>query len=94
MRFSAVMTAMLLFCLPPAMAADLPGLSGPNHPARPGPLKPGKSAGVQAAQQIHAGLALVGAGAIIAIVVVTTANSGGGNANNQPNMQSATTTTP
>jgi hypothetical protein len=89
MRFSAVMAAVLLFCLPPAMAADAPG-----HPAQPGPLKPGKSAGIQAAQQIRAGLALVGAGAIIAIVVVTTANSGGGNANNQPNMQSATTTTP
>ena len=89
MRFSAVMAAGLLFCLPPAMAAD-----APDHAARPGPLKPGESAGVQTAQQIRTGLALVGAGAIIAIVVVTTANSGGGNTNNQPNMQSATTTTP
>jgi len=89
MRFSAVMAATLLFCMPPAMAAD-----APDHPAQPGPLKPGKSAGVQVARQIRAGLALVGTGAIIAIVAVTTASSGSGNANNQPNMQSVPATTP
>ncbi len=87
MRFSAVMAA-VLFCMPPAVAAD-----APDHPAQPGPLKPGKSAGVQIAQQTRAALALVGTGAIIAIVV-TTASGGNDNANNQPNMQSATTTAP
>lgn len=58
------------------------------------PLKPGPSAGVQAAQQgIHSGLALVGASAIIALVVVATASSGGHN-NNQPNSQSVPSTVP
>ena len=58
------------------------------------PLKPGPSAGVQAAQQgIHSGLALVGASAVIALVVVATANSGG-NSNNQPNSQSVPATVP
>jgi hypothetical protein len=91
MRFSAVMIAVLLLCAaPPAMAAEA---AGSARTAQQSPLKPGKSAGVQAAQQIHAGLALVGAGAIIAIVALTsTASSGGGN--NQPNMQSVQTTTP
>jgi hypothetical protein len=89
MRFSVVMAAMLLFCMPPAMAAD-----AADHPPPPGPLKPGKSAGVPIAQQTRAGLALVGTGAIIAIVVVTTASSGGGSASNQPNMQSVPATTP
>jgi hypothetical protein len=53
---------------------------------KPGPLKPGKSAGVQAAQQARTGLALVGAGAIIAVVIVvasTGGNHGGGQANSQ-----------
>ena len=91
MRFSAVMAALLLLCGPlPALAADA---AGGAQPAQPGPLKPGKSAGVEIAQQTHAGLALVGAGAIIAIVAVTT-TAGSGGAGNQPNSQSVPATTP
>ena len=63
-----------------------------NRPAPP--LKPGKSAGVHAAQQTHTGLALIGAGAIIAVVIVaaTAGNGGNGNNNNPPSV--TTTTTP
>ena len=62
-----------------------------QHPV----LKPGPSAGVNAAQQgIPSGLALVGAsGAVIVLVVVATANNGGNN-NNQPNSQSVPATVP
>ena len=77
----------------PAYAADA-GKEGNNtpSPAQNGPLKPGRSAGVRAAQLPRTGLALVGASAIIAVVVV--AASGGGGANNQqPNIQSAPATT-
>jgi hypothetical protein len=81
------MMALLLSWQSPALAAD-----GGTQPAQQGPLKPGKSAGVQAAQQIHAGLALIGAGAIIAIVAVTTTAGNGGN--NLPNTQSVPVTTP
>jgi hypothetical protein len=58
------------------------------------PLKPGQSAGVHVAQQTHTGLALVGAGAIIAVVIVaaTAGNGGNGNNNNPPSV--TTTTTP
>jgi len=57
-------------------------------------LKPGPSAGVHAAQQgIRSGLALVGAGAVIALVVVATASNGGNN-NSQPNSQSVPATVP
>ena len=60
-----------------------------SHP----PLKPGPSAGVQAAQQvIRPGLALIGAGAIIALVVVTTAGNGG--KGSQPGSQSVPATAP
>jgi hypothetical protein len=66
--------------------------AAPSHPPQPGPLKPGRTAGVRAAQQARAGLALVGAGAIIAVVVV--AGTGGSNGNNaQNNMQTAPVTT-
>jgi hypothetical protein len=62
-------------------------------PAAPkqGPLNPGKSAGVQAAQQARTGLALVGAGAIIAVVIVA-ASTGGSNGGGQANSQSVPTT--
>jgi hypothetical protein len=64
----------------------------PSQPAAHPPLKPGPSAGVGTAQQaIRPGLALIGAGAIIALVVVTTASSGGGA---QPNSQSVPGTVP
>jgi hypothetical protein len=91
MRFSAGAAALLLLCgQTPVLAADA---AGGAQPAQPGPLKAGKSAGVEMAQRTPAGLALVGAGAIVAIVaVITTAGAGG--AGNQPNNQSVPATTP
>ena len=92
-RFSAALLAVWA-TLSPAALGD--GASGPlPAPApKPGPLKPGKSAGVRAAQQeqVHTGLALVGAGAIIAVIAVT-ASSNGGNGSAQPNSQSVPATT-
>lgn len=91
MRFSAITMALLLLSrLSSALAADA---AGGAQPAHQGPLKPGKSAGVQTAQQTRVGLALIGAGAIIAIVAVTTTASAAGS-NNQPNAQSVPVTTP
>ena len=78
-----------LAALTVSSAAGQTAAHKPQHP----PLKPGPSAGVQAAQQgIHSGLALVGASAVIALVVVATANNGGNN--NQPNSQSVPSTVP
>ncbi|HKQ10407.1 MAG TPA: hypothetical protein VJS85_04395 [Rhizomicrobium sp.] len=61
-----------------------------TRPPEPGPLKPGRTAGVKVAQQARTGLALIGTGAIIAVVVVAAGSSG------QSNMQiaPATTTSP
>ena len=59
----------------------------------PGPLKPGRTAGVKGAQQARTGLALIGAGAIIAVVVVAAGTSGGGSSGQQPNLQFAPATT-
>ena len=60
-----------------------------------GPLKPGRSAGVRAAQLPRTGLALVGAGAIVAVVAVVAGSGGGGNSiGAQSNIQSVPTTTP
>jgi hypothetical protein len=73
---------------PPRSGPLQPGLAK-SAPLKPGPLKPGKSAGVRAAQMPSTGVALVGAGAIIAIIAVT-ASSGSSNA--QPNAQSVPTT--
>ncbi len=73
-----------------------PGPLGPGQlsPGQlsPGQLSPGKSAGVRGAQQVRAGLALVSAGAMIAVVVVA-AGSGGGNGSSQNDLQSAPVTT-
>lgn len=68
------------------VAANMP-------PPKTGPLKPGRTAGVQKAQQARTGLALIGAGAIIAVVVVAAGNSGGGGPSAQSNMNFAPTTT-
>lgn len=66
-----------------------------TKPAEAGPLKPGRTAGVKGAQQARTGLALIGAGAIIAVVVVAAGNSGGGGgASAQNNNFAPTTTTP
>lgn len=68
--------------------------AGRAQATHPPPLKPGHSAGVQKAQQTHAGLALIGTGAILAIVVVAATTNGNGNgSSNQMNPQVSTTTT-
>ncbi len=59
---------------------------------KPGLLQPGKSAGVHGAQQTRTGLALVGAGAMIAVVIVAAGTGGSNGGNAQPNSQSVTTT--
>jgi hypothetical protein len=92
--FTAMLTAGLLsLSAPIADAAEAAGSA--RKAEQSGPLKPGRSAGVRAAQLPRTGLALVGASAIIAIVAVA-ASSGGGGANNGPqsNFQSVPTTTP
>jgi hypothetical protein len=91
MRFLMGMTAGLALLATPVLAADA---AGSRAAAKTDPLKPGKSAGIHAAQQARAGLALVSAGAIIAIVVVaaSASNGNGSGNNNQPNSQSVTTT--
>jgi hypothetical protein len=89
-RFLAAVAACLLLVLPVAAPAQDP------RPAPPAPsLKPGRSAGVHAAQQSHTGLAIVGSGAIIAIVIVAATTSNGGSASSNqvnPQMQSVATT--
>jgi len=96
------MAAAAVLVTAPAMAAEAAGPTprpaphaGPLKPGplSSGPLKPGKSAGVRGAQQVRAGFALIGAGAIIAVVVVA-AGSGGGNGPGMPNLQTVPTTTP
>ncbi|HEX4027952.1 MAG TPA: hypothetical protein VHX18_10050 [Rhizomicrobium sp.] len=83
------MAASLLLALPGAALAQDP------HPAPPAPLKPGRSAGIHAAQQARAGLALVGTGAIIAVVIVAaTASNSGGNGQVNPQSNSVSTTAP
>jgi hypothetical protein len=67
--------------------------AAPTHAPQAGPLKPGRTAGVKRAQQARTGLALVGAGAIIAVVVVAAGSSGGNGNGAQNNMQNAPTTT-
>jgi hypothetical protein len=84
------LVAALTLAASPVLAADRAHPDNRSRPAPGGPLKPGKSAGVQAAQQSRTGLALIGAGGVIAVVLIAT--QGGGNAN-QPNFQSAPATT-
>jgi hypothetical protein len=75
-------------------ASPLGAETGARKPAPHPVLKPGPSAGVRAAQQtMRPALALVGAGAVIALVAMTTAGGGGKNGN-QPNNQSVPTTVP
>jgi len=85
--------AVLTGAAPSAQAAEAPTRVG-TRPPEAGPLRPGRTAGVKVAQQARAGLALIGAGAIIAVVVVAAGSSGGGGNGSQPNMQFAPTTTP
>ena len=86
-RFFTALASASLLLASPAFAED-------PHPApQPPPLKPGQSAGVQAAQQTRTGVALIGAGAVIAVVIVAATASSGGNTNNQVNPQTQSTTT-
>ncbi|HEY4077253.1 MAG TPA: hypothetical protein VGM26_10030 [Rhizomicrobium sp.] len=87
-----------IFAASPAFAADpvapLPR-AGASHAATT--LKPGKSAGVQRAQMVRGGLALVGGGGVIAGIAVAVASGGGGAGNSDrlsPQMNSVTTGTP
>jgi hypothetical protein len=91
MRIFTFATAIvfLAWAVPKAQATE-PTASTPHAP-QAGPLKPGRTAGVKRAQQARAGLALVGAGAIVAVVVVAAGTGGGNGAQN--NMQIAPTTT-
>ena len=87
----------LVLGAPAAIAADAAG--SVKAAQQPGPLKPGRSAGIREAQLPRTGLALVGASAIIAVIVVAAGTSSSGNGNNpqsnlQSNLQSVTTTTP
>ena len=93
--FVAAITFLSL-AVPSAWAAEAAAstkVAAAPRPSEPGPLKPGRTAGVKVAQQAHAGLALIGAGAVIAVVVVAAGTSGGGGAGAQNNMQMAPTTT-
>ena len=90
--FTTLMIATLLAAeTPSAWAAEAAGSA--KAAQQNGPLKPGRSAGVRAAQLPRTGLALVGASAIIAVIVVAAGTGSGGNGS-QPNLQSVTTTTP
>ncbi len=73
----------------PVLAADAAG----NKARQVQPLKPGKSAGVHRAQAVRGGVALVGAGGIIALVTLAATTGGGGGGTNQPNMQTVPVTT-
>ena len=90
LRFWNLVAGLTLVAAPAFAAEKAQGGSRPK-PASGGPLKPGKSAGVQRAQQSHAGLALIGAGGVIAVVLVAT--QGGGGTAPQPNLQSVPVTT-
>ena len=88
----------LAVAAPSAQAADAVAstrVAANTRPPETGPLKPGRTAGVKGAQQARAGLALIGAGAIIAVVVVAAGSSGGGGGPSaQNNFAPTTTTTP
>jgi hypothetical protein len=100
MRFFTLVAAItfLALAVPSARATEATAstrVTAATRPPQPGPLKPGRTAGVKVAQQARAGLALIGAGAIIAVVVVAAGTSGGGSGGSaQNNMNFAPTTTP
>jgi hypothetical protein len=84
---------LLSLSAPIADAAEAAGSA--RKAEQSGPLKPGRSAGVRAAQLPRTGLALVGASAIIAVVVVAASSGGGGgNTGPQSNFQSTPATAP
>lgn len=91
LRFWNLVAGLILASAPVLAAEKAPSGSRPK-PVSGAPLKPGKSAGVQRAQQSQAGLALIGAGSVIAVILVAT-QGGGGGGSQQPNLQNAPPTT-
>ena len=96
MRISNLFLAVIFLAISSAWAGEpSAGAAGAsNRATQPGPLKPGRTAGVQKAQQARAGLALIGAGAMIAVVVVaagTGGGSGGSGGSAQNNFAPSTT---
>ena len=94
--FASVAFWAALLAAPSAQAAEATAstrVAANTRPPETGPLKPGRTAGVQKAQQARAGLALIGAGAIIAVVVVAAGSSGGGGGPSAQNNNFAPTTT-
>jgi hypothetical protein len=77
-----------------AEAAASTRVAANTRPPEAGPLKPGRTAGVKGAQQARAGLALIGAGAIIAVVVVAAGSSGGGGGPSAQSNFAPSTTSP
>ncbi len=92
--FTTMLTAGLLSALTPvAEAAEAAGSA--RKAEQSGPLKPGRSAGVRAAQWPRTGVALVGATAVIAnVAVAASSGGGGGNGGSGPQLNSTPTTTP
>lgn len=90
-RTLAMMAAAFVLLVQPVLAADAAG----SKARQVQPLKPGKSAGVHRAQSMRGGVALVGAGGIIALVALAATSSGGGGGASpgQPNMQTVPVTT-
>jgi hypothetical protein len=87
--------ALLLAALAPSAAPAQTLPQGRAQPPHAEPLKPGRSAGVKAAQAgiPNIGLALVGVSAVIGLVLVTSSGGGKGDTS-QPNSQSAVGTAP
>jgi hypothetical protein len=100
MRIFRLFPAVIFLALSLADAPSAPAVEAAASTQAPqtrlpqaGPLKPGRTAGVQKAQQQRAGLALIGAGAIVAVVVVAAGSSGGGSGPSAQNNNFAPTTT-
>jgi len=94
MRILAIIVAAGLLAMetPIGHAAEAAAAAKPVQ--QTGPLKPGRSAGVRAAQLPRTGLALVGASAVIAVIALAAGTGSSGNANSpQSNLQSVPTTT-
>jgi len=99
MRFFTVMLTAGILSLPAPVAQAAEAAGSPRaaqQSPQNGPLKPGRSAGVRAAQSPRTGLALIGASAIIVVVVVAASSGGSGGGANGPqsNFQSVPATTP
>ena len=95
--FAAAFFLVVFSAVSPVQAAEAAAstrVAAATKPPQAGPLKPGRTAGVKGAQQARAGLALIGAGAIIAVVVVAAGSSGGGGGPSVQNNFAPTTTTP